>query len=74
MSPARATPSTPITPADIEARFRDLQGEVESIEDDARDYAAMAVVAVVVTVVVVSFLIGRRRGKRRRTVVEIRRV
>jgi hypothetical protein len=57
MSPAPVTPSAPITPADIEQRFRDLQGEVEAVETEARD-----------------FLLGRRRGKKRRTVVEIRRV
>jgi hypothetical protein len=80
MSPARtSTPSTPgrstpITRDDIEAKFREVQGEVETIESDARDYLGMAVAAVAITVVVVAFWMGARRGRGRRTVVEIRRV
>jgi hypothetical protein len=77
MSPTPTTPTTPgtpITPADIEQRFRELQGEVEAVETEARDYLTMAIAAVAVTVVVGAFLLGRRRGKKRRTVLEIRRV
>jgi hypothetical protein len=74
MSPAPTTPGTPITPADIEARFRALQGEVEAVESETRDYLTIAIAAVAVTVVLGAYLIGRRRGKRRRTVLEIRRV
>lgn len=64
----------PITRADIEAKFRDIAGEVESVEDDARSYVGLAVAAVAVTVVVIAFAIGSRRGRRRRTIVEIRRL
>jgi hypothetical protein len=74
MSPASSPPRGPITRDDIEAKFRDLQGEVETIESDARDYLGVAVAAVAVTVVVLAFVLGNRRGKKRRTVVEIRRV
>lgn len=64
----------PITRDDIEAKFREIEGEVDALEDDARDYLGIAVAALAVTVVVVAFVLGNRRGKRRRTVVEIRRV
>jgi hypothetical protein len=75
MSPTTGTPpTTPITRDDIEARFRDIQGEVETMETEVRDYLGIAVAAVAVTVVVVAFVLGSRRGKKRRTVVEIRRV
>ena len=77
MSPGRTTtpPRTgPITRDDIEAKFRDIQGEVETMESEARDYLGMAVAAVAVTVVVVAFVLGSRRGRKRRTVVEIRRI
>ncbi|MEJ5255265.1 MAG: hypothetical protein WHS89_07950 [Acidimicrobiales bacterium] len=63
-----------ITRDDIEAKFREIQGEVELIEDEARNYAGLAVAVAVVTVVAVAFLLGRRRGRKLRTVVEIRRV
>ena len=69
-----SAPGAPITRDDIEAKFRDIQGEVETIENEARDYLGIAVAAVAVTVVVVAFVLGSRRGKKRRTVVEIRRV
>jgi hypothetical protein len=74
MSPAPTTPGAPITPADIEARFRALQGEVEAVESETRDYLTIAIAAVAVTVVLGAYLIGRRRGRKRRTILEIRRV
>jgi len=67
------TTTGPITRDDIEARFRSIQGDAEAVEDEARDYVALAVAAVAVTVVVAAFLLGRRRGKRRQAIVEIRR-
>jgi hypothetical protein len=67
------TTTGPITRDDIEARFRSIQGDAEAVEDEARDYVALAVAAVAVTVIVGAFLLGRRRGKRRQAIVEIRR-
>jgi H+/gluconate symporter-like permease len=72
--PANGTVSTPISRDDIEAKFREVQGEVNAIETEAFDYLGLAVAAVAVTVVVVAFVLGSRRGRKRRTVVEIRRV
>lgn len=66
--------SGPITRDHIEAKFRDVQREVEGVEEDARGYVGLAVAAVAVGVVLVAFALGRRRGRKRRTVVEIRRV
>lgn len=63
-----------ITPQDIEDKLRELQGEVDVVTDDVRSYAATVGAVLLVTVVVVTFWIGRRRGRRTRTVVEIRRV
>lgn len=68
------TTNGPITRDDIEARFRSIQGDAEAVEEEARDYVALAVAAVVVTIVVGAFLLGRRRGKNRRAIVEIRRI
>ena len=66
--------TTPITRDDIEAKFRSIQDDVGSMEEEARDYLGMAVAAVAVTIVVVAFVLGSRRGRKRRTVVEIRRI
>ena len=63
-----------ISRGDIEAKFRELQGEVEDVAVEAQNYAMIVGAAIVVGVVVVAFLLGRRRGRKTRTVVEIRRV
>jgi len=63
-----------ITPDDIRSKFRELQGEVDTTADAAKS-TALTVGAVVATAVVLGvFLLGRRRGRKRTTVVEIRRV
>lgn len=71
---AATASSEPISRADIEAKFRELQGEVDVVTDDVRSYAATVGAVVVVVVVVAAFWLGRRRGKKTRTLVEIRRV
>lgn len=63
-----------ITRDDIEAKFRELQSEVEVVEDEARNYALVVAVAGVVVVVAIAFVLGRRRGRKRGTIVEIRRI
>lgn len=75
MSPDPVTnPSGKITRDDIEAKFRDIQGEVEIVGEEAMNKAIVVGAVVVVIVVVVAFALGRRRGTKRRTVVEIRRI
>ena len=64
----------PITRDDIEAKFRELEGEVDDRKEQAMNLAVVAGVVVVVAVVLVAFRLGRRGGRKRTTVVEIRRV
>ena len=59
---------------DIEAKFRELRGEVDTVAQSARTYVVAAAVSATILVVGVAFLLGRRRGRRRTTVVEIRRL
>jgi hypothetical protein len=66
--------NTRISREDIESKFRELQAEVDVVEDDARNYAIVAAVVGVVAVVAVAFVLGRRRGRQRGTIVEIRRI
>lgn len=63
-----------ITRSDLESKFRQLQGEVTSAGDSAKSYALAVGAVAVVAVVGVAFLLGRRRGKKRSTVVEVRRL
>ncbi|MGA0878059.1 MAG: hypothetical protein ACO3SP_02970 [Ilumatobacteraceae bacterium] len=65
---------SPISRADIESKLRALQGDVQDKVEDRRS-TIMVVAGVIGVVLVVSFyLLGRRSGRRRSTLVEIRRV
>lgn len=63
-----------ITPEDIEAKFRELRDEGEETADTAKSYVLAAAAAAGVVVFVVAFTLGKRRGKKKSTVVEIRRI
>lgn len=63
-----------ITPADIEAKFRELSTEVDETGDQVKTYAIAGAVVVGLLVCAVVFTVGRRRGKKKSTVVEIRRI
>lgn len=58
---------------DIEAKANELIGAIDQTKSSVQD-KAMIGVAVVAAVVVAAFIIGRRRGSRNKTVVEVYRV
>lgn len=62
-----------VTREDIEAKALELVDALEETKESARDRAVLGVLAVAV-VVVVAFVVGRRRGSRNRTMVEVYRV
>lgn len=64
----------PITRDDIESKLREIKGEVDETTDQAKPIALAVGVVVVVAVVGLAFALGRRKGRKRSTVVEIRRV
>lgn len=64
----------PISKADIQAKLEELKGEVDTEVGDAKSMAVTVGVVVVVVVVLAAFALGRRRGRRLATIVEIRRV
>ncbi|MGA0263177.1 MAG: hypothetical protein ACO3MH_06225 [Ilumatobacteraceae bacterium] len=68
------TRSERITRDDIEKKLRGLQGEVAEKVEDRKGALTTVAVAAGVAVVVVVFLRGRRSGRRRSTMVEIRRL
>ncbi len=62
-----------ITRDDIEAKAAELMEAVDETKSSAQDKAMLGV-AVVAAVVVAAFVIGRRRGSRNKTMVEVYRV
>jgi uncharacterized membrane protein affecting hemolysin expression len=64
----------PVTKADIETKLRQIRGEVDETAEHSRSYLMMAAVVGVVAAIGLAFLFGKRKGKRKSTVVEIRRV
>ncbi|MFM9037825.1 MAG: hypothetical protein ACKOJ9_09115 [Actinomycetota bacterium] len=58
---------------DIEKKLRALQGDVQGKVDDRRSSLFAIAGGVGVALVIVFFLLGRRSGRRRSTVVEVRR-
>jgi 1-aminocyclopropane-1-carboxylate deaminase/D-cysteine desulfhydrase-like pyridoxal-dependent ACC family enzyme len=71
--PARATDS-PIRRDDLEAKLRELQGGVDETRQAATTTLITVGAVVAVGVVAVAFFLGRRKGKKRTTVVEVRRI
>ena len=64
----------PIARSDIEAKLREIQKATEAGADAAKGAGVAAGAAVAGVVVVLVFLLGRRSGKKRRTIVEVRRI
>lgn len=66
--------SGPVGRSDIESKLREIRGEVDATASAAKP-AAIAVAGVAVVVLLgAAYLLGRRKGKKKSTVVEIRRV
>jgi len=63
-----------ITRSDIEGKLREMRGDVEETAEAAKAPIMAIAGGVAVAIVIVAFMLGKRRGRRRSTVVEIRRV
>ena len=72
MAPTAPKP-TPITRDDLEHSFAALQGDLKSKVDDRRSTVKTAAAVGAVLLVLIVYLLGRRSGKRKTTLVEIRR-
>jgi hypothetical protein len=69
-----STDEAPITRDDIEARFRELNGEVGTEVETVRPQLLTVGAAVAAVIITLAFLAGRRRGRKRSAVVEVRRI
>lgn len=59
---------------DIRAKFEDLKHSLDHTAEAARTPMLASGIAIVAVMAVLAFLLGRRRGRASRTVVEVRRV
>lgn len=63
-----------VTREDLEGKFAELRGEVETTKESAQSYLVVAGAVAAVAIVAVVFLMGKRRGSKKRTFVEVRRI
>jgi hypothetical protein len=73
MAASRA-PSDRITRDDLEDKFRELEGDAREQAESARSTVVTAGVVAALLLLLLAFLLGTRKGRKRSTVVEIRRV
>ena len=74
---AKKTPpaqTTKITPQDIENKLRALQGDVQETVEGKKTTIATTVAVGGVVLLLIFFLLGKRSGKKRSAIVEIRRI
>jgi hypothetical protein len=64
----------PFGRSDIEAKLREIKGEVDTGVEKAKVPVMAIGAALVIGVVGLAYLMGRRRGKKTTTLVEVRRV
>ena len=63
-----------ITRADIEAKLRAIRDDIEPVGEQAKGGLMVAAPIVVAVLVIGAYLFGKRSGKRRRAVIEIKRL
>ncbi len=69
-----AQPQQRVSRDDLEAKFRALQGDVQAQVEDRKSMLMSALAIGGVLLLITLFLLGRKSGKSKTTLVEIRRV
>ena len=67
-------PARRITRDDLEAKLREVRGEVDETTQAAKGTGMVVAGVAAVVIIGLVFLLGKRRGRRQTTTVEIRRV
>jgi hypothetical protein len=74
MTVVTANEQNTVTRNDIEAKLREIRGFTDTTTETAQQATKPLLLALVVGAVAVAFLVGRRRGRKRSTIVEVRRI
>jgi hypothetical protein len=64
----------PVTRSDIERKLAEIRGIADDTTEVAQDATKTGLVVAGVAVVVIAFVLGKRRGRKKSTIVEIRRI
>jgi hypothetical protein len=67
-------PPEKITRDDIEGKLRELRGEVDERVEEVKVPAIAVAVGVAVVAIVAAYWFGKRKGKKRQMVLEIKRI
>ena len=67
-------PGERVTPDDIRAKLNEIDGSLQATTKAAAPIGLAVGAGLVLGVVVLAFVLGKRRGRKRQTVVEIRRL
>ncbi|MDA8392088.1 MAG: hypothetical protein M0Z87_04650 [Actinomycetota bacterium] len=65
---------TRVSRQDIETKLRQIQGSLAGEVEEAEPTMIKVAIAAAAAVIVLTYIVGRRRGRIRSTVVEVRRV
>ena len=63
-----------ITRADIEAKLKSIRDDIEPVGEQAKGGLMAAVPVVAALLVIGAYVLGKRSGKKRRAVIEIKRL
>ena len=74
MTPATSSAQGTVTRADIEAKLAEIRGVTDTTTEVAQEASKPILVILGIGLVIGAFLLGRRRGSKRSTIVEVRRV
>lgn len=69
-----STEKAPISKDDLEAKFRQIKSEVDTVAGSAKNKAVPAALAGGILIVLIMFLMGKRVGKKKSSIVQIRRI
>jgi hypothetical protein len=70
---AQSPTTTRITRQDIEAKLRQVRGDVDTAGEAATKAGAIGAVVAGVVLVIAVYFIGKKRGKRSSTIIEVKR-
>jgi hypothetical protein len=67
-------PDGAIELGDIRSKLGEIRGDIDDVADTAKPYLTYAAVAGAIAVIAIAFIAGKRRGRRKATWVEIKRL